>query len=94
MMKASMVQSDANEKDVVDRSEKNPTWRHALVVGEARVADHLPSLLASHPSETLFLLWQFLTSAHDDVVLSYDIADRLTGESNGHKDLSSAERDI
>jgi hypothetical protein len=93
MMKVSMVQSDANEKDVVDRSEKNPTSRHALVVGETRVTDHFPSLLASHPSETLFLLWQFLTSAHDDVVLAYDIADRLTSESYGHKDLSSAERD-
>jgi hypothetical protein len=41
MITVYVVQSDVEEKDVVDSSENNPTWRHALVVGEARVADHL-----------------------------------------------------
>jgi hypothetical protein len=36
MITTFMLQSDVGEKDVVDESEKNPTWRHALVVGEAR----------------------------------------------------------
>jgi hypothetical protein len=36
MITTFMLQSYVGEKDVVDESEKNPTWRHALVVGEAR----------------------------------------------------------
>jgi hypothetical protein len=59
-----------------------------------KLADRLPASPASQPSQTLFLLWQFLTSAHDDVVLLHDIANRPTGEFNGHKDFSSAERHI
>lgn len=55
-----------------------------------KLADHLPAS-PRVTSETLFQLWQFLTSAHDDVVLLDDIANRLTGESNGHKDFHSAE---
>jgi len=42
-------------------------------------------------SETLFLLWQFLTSAHDDERALYDIADGSTGEFKGHKNHASAE---
>jgi hypothetical protein len=57
---------------------------------EKKLADHLPAS-PRVTSETLFSLWQFLTSAHDDVVLLYDIADRLTGEFNGHKDFCTAE---
>ena len=86
-----MLQIDTDEEDVVGKNEKNPTWRHALVVG-AKLADHLPAF-PRVTSETLFRLWQFLTSAHDDVVLLDDIADRLTGEPSGHKDFHSAEMD-
>lgn len=84
-----MLQIDVDEEDAVGRNEKNPTWRHALVVVD-KLTDHLPAS-PRVTSETLFRLWQFLTSAHDDVVLLYDIADSLTGEPNGHKDFHSAE---
>jgi hypothetical protein len=92
MITVFVLQSDTDEKDVVDESEKNPTSRHALVVGSSLIVSQPPPRVTLR---TLFLLWQFLTSAHDDVVLLYDIANiRPTGESNGHKDFSSAERNI
>lgn len=68
-----------------ESSEKKPTWRHAcLVVFEGCVEKLEISALTSHlhesiNSETLFLLWQFLTSAHDDECALYDIVRRVDG---------------